>query len=379
MKLLYLSAFVLLIASSEAYRFGKQTRAIAANVCNANECRFGNCEVTSATTFSCHCIAGVTGTNCDTQAAAGNPCASNPCYSGGTCTNVGTTSFTCTCPAGLGGPTCRSVVVTAGAACSCQNSGTCTNTVVGTQTFQSCTCPTGFVGNLCEYQVSAFVSCFTSPCQNGGTCTILSTCACPTGFSGNLCQNTAAVTTTTAVSLTTNPGTISLCFAGICQNGGVCSQLSYNIATCTCVNGYTGIYCNVPPTNLVTTTVATTTAAPVPCPTGINLCQNNGTCVINPTLNVLQCNCVPGFTGPTCATKQPFCTGSPCQNGGTCVTTNVPATGDGQCTCAIGFSGTTCNIGTCSAATNCNNNGQCITNNGVVTCLCFSGTGPNCA
>lgn len=372
MKFLYFCALVILIASgSEANRI--QTRAIIANVCNANECRFGNCEVRSATTYSCHCIAGVTGTNCNVQAAAGNPCASNPCYSGGTCTNVGTTSFTCTCPTGLGGPTCRSVAVTAGSACSCQNGGACQNTVVGTSTFQTCTCATGFTGNLCEYQVSAAVSCFTTPCQNGGTCTILSTCACPAGFTGNLCQTTTAITTST-LATTTNPGTISLCFNNICQNGGVCSQLSYNIATCTCVNGYTGVYCNVPPTNVVTTTLA-----PIACPTGINLCQNSGTCVINPTLNALQCNCVPGFTGPTCATAQPFCTNNPCQNGGTCVAGTGTGSTSGSCTCATGFSGVTCNIGTCNAATNCNNNGQCITNNGVITCLCFSGTGSNCA
>lgn len=386
-KLLYFSAVILInfVAFNEAYNFGsgKNARMILAGVCNSNECRFGTCEVRSASTYSCHCVAGVTGTNCDTQAAAGNPCSSNPCYSGGTCTNVGTTGFTCTCPAGLGGPTCRSVV---GTTCPCQNSGTCTASVLNGQTLQTCTCPTGFTGNLCEYQVTAFVSCFTSGCQNGGTCTILSTCACPSGFSGNLCQFTTSVTTTTVSPLVTNPLTISLCFTGICQNGGICSQISYNIGTCTCVNGYSGIYCNVPPVGLTTTTVTTTTAAPTTttalltaCPAGFNICQNNGTCTINSATNSIQCQCLPNFSGPTCTTKAPFCSVNPCQNGGVCTTTNTPTTGDGTCTCATGFSGTFCEIGTCNAATLCNNNGICITNSGVQTCLCFNGaTTANC-
>lgn len=346
-------------------------RAIPATVCNSNECRFGSCEIKSPTTYQCHCVSGVTGTNCDTQAAAGNPCSSNPCYAGGFCTNVGTTGFRCTCPNGLGGPQCRGVLNT----CSCQNSGTCTVTTVNAVTVNVCNCPTGFGGNLCEYSVTPYQSCFTAGCLNGGTCTILSTCKCPTGFSGNRCQTTGAATTTIAPAVT-NPLAISLCsVSGICQNGGACSQLSYNIGTCTCVNGYTGIYCNIPPTNVVNPTTSQA------CPAALStFCQNQGTCTFNTLTNAISCRCQPNYSGPTCTTKVAFCSvANICKNGGICTTTNSPATGDGTCTCATGFSGTYCDISSCNAATTCNGRGVCVTNNGVNTCLCFAPyTGTNC-
>lgn len=391
LKLLYFCAVIIVsqITSNQGHKFGVSQRAIAASVCNSNECLFGNCEITSATTYRCHCSAGVTGTNCNTQAAAGNPCASNPCYAGGICTNVGTTSFTCTCPSGLGGPTCRGVL---GTTCSCQNGGACTASVFNGATIQTCSCPTGFAGNLCEYSVSAFQSCFSVGCQNGGTCTILSTCACPTGFSGNLCQSATAATTTTPSTGVTNSLVVPLCFSGICQNGGVCSQISYNIGTCTCVNGYSGIYCNVPPSVTTTTTTttastttlsttSTTTANPIQaCPANLQICQNQGTCTYNSVTNAINCNCLPNYSGPTCTTKVPFCSVNPCQNGGTCVTTNSPATGDGVCTCATGFSGTLCDISQCNAATTCSGNGVCINNGSTQTCLCFAPfTGANCS
>ena len=83
---------------------------------------------------------GVTGTNCDTQAAAGNPCLSNPCYNGGTCTNVGTTGFACQCPVGLGGPQCKGIINS----CSCVNGGTCLPSFYNGAIINECLCATGF-------------------------------------------------------------------------------------------------------------------------------------------------------------------------------------------------------------------------------------------
>lgn len=37
----------------------------------------------------------------------GTPCASAPCYNGGSCTNVGSSSFECRCPAGFLGDRCE--------------------------------------------------------------------------------------------------------------------------------------------------------------------------------------------------------------------------------------------------------------------------------
>lgn len=370
-KLLYLTAVILagLIASTQG-----QT---AASVCGQNECTYGTCEILSVNQFACHCIFGITGRRCNMQAAAGNPCSSNPCFNNGLCTNVGTT-FQCSCPVGTGGPTCQGHLGT----CICQNGAQCITQTVNGVTINTCQCAVGFGGNLCQFSVSN-QNCFAVGCQNGGSCNFLGTCNCPTGFTGRLCELSATATIAPVVP-GTNTGNIALCFNGICQNGGACSQLSSNIATCTCVNGFTGIYCNVPPANptvatTTTTTTTTTAGTQQACPVGVTLCQNNGTCTFNTATNQLLCNCLPNFSGPTCAVRAPFCSVNPCQNGGSCTTTNVPVAGDGTCACLPGFSGNFCDISSCDAATTCQGRGVCVTNAGVQTCLCFAGfTGNNC-
>ncbi len=48
-KLLYFCAVILLSTSARAQ--------LTASVCNSNECRFGSCEITSQTSYRCHCVA----------------------------------------------------------------------------------------------------------------------------------------------------------------------------------------------------------------------------------------------------------------------------------------------------------------------------------
>ena len=81
------------------------------------------------------------GTNCDIQAPFGNPCSSNPCYNGGTCTNLSTTTYMCTCQTGYAGNQCQATLNT----CSCQNGGTCIPISASTgQIAYQCSCPTNF-------------------------------------------------------------------------------------------------------------------------------------------------------------------------------------------------------------------------------------------
>ena len=143
-----------------------------ANVCNYNQCKYGTCEVTSLTTYNCHCFSGITGANCDTRSTSINPCSSNPCYGNSTCLALSSTAFQCVCGIGAGGilagPFCQSTY-----SCQCLNNGVCqTSTDSAGLAIYRCQCPTGFGGNLCQFQIGAFQSCQVVGCSNGGTCTI---------------------------------------------------------------------------------------------------------------------------------------------------------------------------------------------------------------
>ena len=71
--------------------------------------------------YTCSCIAGYNGTNCDNNI---DDCDPNPCLNGGQCID-GVNSFTCNCTG------------------------------------------TGFDGSTCNNNIN---DCLSNPCQNGGTC-----------------------------------------------------------------------------------------------------------------------------------------------------------------------------------------------------------------
>jgi len=348
-------------------------RQALASVCSSQECKYGSCEITGQFTYLCHCRSGIQGTNCDTVSPAGTgPCAANPCFGvGSQCVNQGTVSFTCFCAAGLTGATCQSRI----GSCACLNGGVCTAaTLNGVATFQ-CACAAGFGGPLCQYRTT-MRSCQILGCQNGGTCTILSSCSCPTGFTGTLCELSSVTTTAAAVTVPA----ISICAPGICLNGGTCIQLTTNIGFCSCPNGYYGLFCNIATatgvtvTTPVTTTLATTTiaSAVIRCPF-TNICSNGGTCNLNPVTNTVTCSCLPNYTGVICETALPFCQNNPCKNGATCVTGTGTA---GTCTCPTGFEGVYCEISTTCPNNPCQNNQKCILLNGNPICLCGAGYNP---
>lgn len=301
-------------------------RQIASSVCSTNTCKYGTCEIVSQIAYKCHCRSGITGTNCDMQAPANNPCASNPCYGESRCVNMGASQFQCLCGAGYGGSLCKGTLNT----CSCQNGGTCVprNTNTGAVAYE-CNCPANFGGNLCQYVKSVFASCQNVGCRNGGYCTIFSTCICPAGFGGNFCQSPVAITTTTPVAPVTTtaattayPFALNVCAPGICLNGGTCYQITYSLALCSCVNGFSGVYCNINPGYV---TLPATSAFPM-------------------TSSAAPITAGPVTVAPVTVTVAPatFCSINPCQNGGIC----VPTTGNaGRCICAAAFTGFLCETG----------------------------------
>lgn len=143
----------------------------------------------------------------------------------------------------------------------CLNGGTCQNVVgnLSTDTWQSCSCADGFVGQHCEVQLSlappsddASTSQCTLPCMNGGVCQhgwtanskvssqrvappqMTMSCSCPNGYIGVLCQNAVD-----------QCGSDLICLHGdTCQAKGNISSITYTTRTVnknpyTCVtNGF---------------------------------------------------------------------------------------------------------------------------------------------
>nr|XP_023016002.1 sushi, von Willebrand factor type A, EGF and pentraxin domain-containing protein 1-like [Leptinotarsa decemlineata] len=182
----------------------------------------------------------------------------------------------------------------------CLNGGTCNSTEVG----YSCLCQTGFTGIFCEETID---DCKLQ-CSNGGVCfqdDDKPTCLCPDGFGGDFCE-----------------AKIKSCSENLCENNGTCVD-EHDSFRCECIGGFIGKRCNL-----------------LPCdyrPCGLNsICVNKNEG--NVTKASYSCVCPEGFSGDTCAEQINHCAGSPCTNGGTCVshTTNY------SCSCTSLYHGTHC-------------------------------------
>ena len=130
---------------------------------------------------SCHCRQGFTGERCQLRQ---DPCAPNPCQSGGTCARKGF-NFICTCPPTRQGQQCEFDKTNACDNNPCRNGGSCQTTLEGGF---FCLCRPGYRGMQCEL-VSE--SCKPNPCMNGGSCISLKPdyeCSCPSNFYGQHCE-----------------------------------------------------------------------------------------------------------------------------------------------------------------------------------------------
>lgn len=132
--------------------------------------------------FNCKCADGYTGLKCDNRL---DPCAPNPCESGGQCRKQGY-EFQCSCPLNREGKLCQ---LERGDACSsnpCQSGGSCRESPDGSSFF--CLCRPGYRGNQCETVAD---SCRPNPCLHGGLCVSLKPgykCSCTDGRYGRHCE-----------------------------------------------------------------------------------------------------------------------------------------------------------------------------------------------
>jgi len=108
--------------------------------------------------YTCNCVDGWIGPNCDI-----NPCLPNPCQNSGTCSSTPSESndYTCNCAPGWSGSNCD---INPCIPNPCLNSGTCSATPSESSDF-TCTCSDGFYGSIC-----ADNSICNPPCGSGQTC-----------------------------------------------------------------------------------------------------------------------------------------------------------------------------------------------------------------
>jgi hypothetical protein len=352
---------------------------------------------------SCVCNAGYTGNGLTCQSTGAGACASMPCENGGVCTDGADNTYTCACLEGYSGTNCQTA-----AACTpnpCQNGGTCEP--MGSSSFM-CTCPEGYSGTTCE--TIAMCPTLSAPLHGnlnvstylpGGTAQY----ECTAGYSlSGSATRTCGGDGMWSGSAPTCNAVGDPCAPVPCQHGGVCTPGAGNTFTCSCTGtGYGGSTCSTPVDCGTLGTIAngTITTAPVSSTTfgtvATYACNANYTLSGSAT-RTCQASATWSGTAPTCQMQTPDpCMPNPCLNGGTC----AGAGGSNYtCTCASGYSGANCQTpfdcgpllspsnGTVTAATttlgatatySCNAN-YTLSGNATRTCQSagWSGSAPTC-
>ncbi|CAH1783872.1 unnamed protein product [Owenia fusiformis] len=240
------------------------------DICYTKPCKNGGkCMLHSYNNYTCQCIDGYHGNNCQNEIDA---CYGNPCENGGKCNIIENGRFSCQCLAGFEGYRCE-VNIDDCKSHMCLNNATCIDQV---ETY-SCKCRKGFAGAFCEKKIK-FCSDF-NPCQNEAECVDLETdymCVCPEGITGRNCSISA-----------------NDCINNLCQNGATCVD-KRNMYICKCPRGFSGHYCEIEPEPSSDTQYDTTQACE------FHDCKNGGKCYVPHHSNEYACKCTPGFEGKKC-------------------------------------------------------------------------------
>ncbi|CAH1637990.1 unnamed protein product [Spodoptera littoralis] len=301
--------------------------------------------------YSCACLAGWTGRDCEANV---DDC-TGQCLNGATCIDL-VDDFHCACAAGYSGRTCA-LDVDDCAPRPCRNGGECVDLLNAYR----CICPVGFSGTNCEltscygrYCVDDRDHCAGAPCGNGAACYTAQSdyyCHCAPGWTGKNCTQRAA------------KEQVNECASSPCRNNGSCVDGTADF-TCICRDGWTGKTCSIRVDGIEH------------CPEGT--CANGGTCVREG--GGWRCVCAGGWAGAACDTAPaPAAPACPCAAGGTCVPTAAPP--GWACACREGRTGARCELAAepCASAP-CRNGGRCVGGAGWWACECAAGwSGDTCS
>lgn len=349
--------------------------------CSRNPCKNnGKCVEDKTGDYTCYCLAGFAGKECDTEIITQVCDNNNPCRNNGTCIpNGGSNLYKCVCQPGFEGKDCE-MNINECLSGPCQHGGTC---IDGVNNY-TCLCGrTGYTGPNCDININ---ECENNPCLNNGICFDNYggyTCQCTTGFGGQNCElklsecasspcnfpNTVCVETNRSYQCVCKPGYTGIppnCTRNdactnanyLCQNGATC-RTSIDGYICICPAGYTGTRCEINIDDCVS----------LPC-------QNGGTCLDG--VNGYFCNCTSDFMGVNCELRYEACVQNPCQHNGTCVSDADKK--KSYCECPVGFEGEYCenNINDCINK-RCPDNNICMDGINSFECRCPNGlTGPDC-
>ncbi|KAK2180165.1 hypothetical protein NP493_454g00003 [Ridgeia piscesae] len=268
--------------------------------CAKSVCKNGATCSSSPTGFSCKCVAGYTGTNCDNEI---NECTNDPCDTTGTtpdgCRDL-PNGYMCSCKDGFSGHNCEHNIDEC-ASNPCYHGGICRDK----ENKFVCDCPLGWEGARCDVTTD---NCQSDLCQNDAKCHSIFAnyyCQCQGRTFGKNCSLKAS----------------------ICQHGNPCvgkSSLCHEdvngTATCECASTNTGDGCEL-----------TADYCSVK-----GLCKNGGTCKL--VFNGYKCHCADGFQGDECETPVKGCSGVTCKNSGTCISSG----GHNYCECPVDKEGHDC-------------------------------------
>lgn len=184
-------------------------------------CQHGGICNDGLNSYTCNCMPGYTGNNCETNI---DDCVVNPCRNGGSCIDL-VNGYKCVCKIPFTGRTCDYKMDP----CHpnrCHNGAKCTPSP-NYQDF-SCNCPIGYTGRLCDQDINECA--LSSPCRNGATCKNIPgsyQCMCADGYEGRDCT------------INTDD-----CASFPCSNGGTCLD-GIGDFTCLCLDGFEGKHCEI--------------------------------------------------------------------------------------------------------------------------------------